>query len=188
MPQKCVYDVPMARNLSMVTLGLDPNQALLRNMQHLADSRRFTLKSMPVQSFVDTFMPAQELCDDHMRYRSHKHAFNTVPAAARTSEEIYLPLVSYQQHGCGSLRSTCIGCRSQPEYDLQVPMSRLCLRGCCLAESASASFRLYEASCVLLHERFLEDCARMRVVFSLRVWPRRTILRGQAKSCTRFLQ
>ncbi|RDX49869.1 hypothetical protein OH76DRAFT_1438155 [Lentinus brumalis] len=94
MTQKCVYDVPMARNLSLVTLGLDPNQALARNLQHLAESRHFTLRSMPVQSFIDTFVPEQGLCHDRTRYLSSANAFRAVPVAAKSAEQIYHPLIA----------------------------------------------------------------------------------------------
>ncbi len=84
----------MARNLSLVTLGLDPNQAVARNLQHLAESRHFTLRHMPVQSFIDTFIPEQGLCDDRTRRLSSVNAFKAVPVAAESAEQIYHPLVS----------------------------------------------------------------------------------------------
>ncbi|RDX49871.1 hypothetical protein OH76DRAFT_1350143 [Lentinus brumalis] len=88
------YNVPMARNMSQVTLGLDPNNALARNLQHMADSRHFTLRSMPAQYFIDTFFPEAALSKDRARYLPSRDAYSTVPAAAKTSQQIYEPLIT----------------------------------------------------------------------------------------------
>ncbi|KAI0714075.1 hypothetical protein C8T65DRAFT_573979 [Cerioporus squamosus] len=108
MTPTCVYDVPMARNLSLVTLGLDPNQALARNLQHLAESRHFTLRSMPVQSFIDTFAPMQGLRDDRTRYLSSWRAFRAIPVTANSAEQIYHPLIAALNKST-SRKSRCPG-------------------------------------------------------------------------------
>lgn len=89
---KCVYNVPMASNMSSVTLGLDPEFALARNLQHLASFKHYSVGPMPVQQFMDTFLP--DTSTDRTGYLHHGDAFTSVPAVAEWSANIYNPLVS----------------------------------------------------------------------------------------------
>ena len=102
MAHNCAYDVPMARDMSQVTLGLDPNNALTRNLQHVAESRHFTLRSMPTQSFIDTFLPEG---NDRSHYPSSMDAFAEIPAAANSPQQIYEPLVRIPPH---CIHSSCL--------------------------------------------------------------------------------
>ncbi|RPD54655.1 hypothetical protein L227DRAFT_595897, partial [Lentinus tigrinus ALCF2SS1-6] len=51
-------------------------------------------RSMPTQSFIATFFPVAELTEDRSHYLPSRNAFRAVPAAAKSPQEIYEPLIA----------------------------------------------------------------------------------------------
>ncbi len=90
-----VYNVPMAvSGSSNRTLGLEPERAMARNLQHLAAARQCTLGPMPVQSFLDSFLPVPASVDRSGLLPSDG-TFASVPLCARHPAGIIKPLVSF---------------------------------------------------------------------------------------------
>ncbi len=88
---KRVYNVPMASDMYSVTIGLDPELALARNLQHLASFRHHSVGPMPMQEFTDAFLPSPT--DDRHGFLSSRNAFRSVPAEAQWPPQICKPLV-----------------------------------------------------------------------------------------------
>ncbi len=97
-----VYNVPMALSgSSNRTLGLEPERAMARNLQHLAAARQCTLGPMPVPSFLDAFLPLP-VSADRSGLLPSDGAFASVPLRARNVAGIIKPLVSMQRLAIGS--------------------------------------------------------------------------------------
>ncbi|KAI0330527.1 hypothetical protein GY45DRAFT_750263 [Cubamyces sp. BRFM 1775] len=90
----CVYNIPMAYNDSHShTRGLEPSDANARMRRHVRDSRSYTIGPMPVQSFIDEFLPP--LPAGRMNViLSSRNAFKAVPSIAATPVEIFQPLIA----------------------------------------------------------------------------------------------
>lgn len=89
---RCVYNVPMAHDLSSHTIGLEPYDAKARNVQHLVQFRESTVGPMPVDLFLDTFLPHSST--ERKRMLSTKNAFKSVPPQSKDVTDISAPLVS----------------------------------------------------------------------------------------------
>ncbi|KAI0694171.1 hypothetical protein C8T65DRAFT_57867 [Cerioporus squamosus] len=89
---ECVYNAPMPQDMLGNTIGLDTNGALARNLKHLAESRLFTLGPMPVQDFLDEFLPRRS-DEGRGSMLSSEDAFSTVPTRGDSSADIYRPLI-----------------------------------------------------------------------------------------------
>ena len=140
---KCVYNVPMASDMSPVTLGLDPDFALARNRQHLAGFRRHTVGPMPMQEFTDTFLP--DSSPDRTGCLSGENAFNLVPSEADWTADITNPLVSAVVYATPSPKTSNTVDRSLSSTDghmtspaaLVSSLKRLLPAVCILVDSAT---------------------------------------------------
>ncbi|KAI0662100.1 hypothetical protein C8Q70DRAFT_909953 [Cubamyces menziesii] len=91
---ECVYNIPMAYNDNHShTRGLEPSGANARMRRHLRDSRSYTIGPMPVQSFIDEFLPSLPT-GRKKDILSSRDAFKAVPASAATSADIFQPLIA----------------------------------------------------------------------------------------------
>ncbi|RPD54650.1 hypothetical protein L226DRAFT_509635 [Lentinus tigrinus ALCF2SS1-7] len=76
------YDVPVELDCSLSpTNCLDPSSVRSRNLNNAASLRSRTVGPMPVQDFIDFFLP-QRYTGDLSRFLSSRHAFNSVPSHA----------------------------------------------------------------------------------------------------------
>ncbi|KAH9889878.1 hypothetical protein C8Q73DRAFT_705762 [Cubamyces lactineus] len=90
----CVYNIPMAYNDTRThTRGLEPSGANARMKRHLRDSRSYTIGPMPVQFFIDEFLPPLPT-GRKKDILSSKAAFKAVPMSAATPVEIFQPLIA----------------------------------------------------------------------------------------------
>ena len=90
--QHAVYNIPLALdNSSLRTLGPDPEYARSRNASLLADCQRSIVGAMPVQEFIDYFLPVATEDD---RTPAPRLTFESVPARGSEAADIYQPLVS----------------------------------------------------------------------------------------------
>ena len=90
--QHAVYNIPLALdNSSLRTLGPDPDYARSRNASLLADCQRSIVGAMPVQEFIDYFLP---LATEDDRIPAPRLTFESVPARGSEAADIYQPLVS----------------------------------------------------------------------------------------------
>ena len=89
-----VYNVPTALSgSSHRTLGLEPERAMARNLQHLAATLHCTLGPMPINFFLDSFLPIAA-SQDCSGLSQSDGAFASVPFHAKRSSGITKPLVS----------------------------------------------------------------------------------------------
>ncbi|TFK87926.1 hypothetical protein K466DRAFT_490031, partial [Polyporus arcularius HHB13444] len=103
----CVYNAPMPQDMLGNTVGLDANGALARNLKHLAESRQFTLGPMPVQDFLDEFLP-ESGHGGRGGMLSSEAAFSAVPTRGESSADIYRPLIA-ALNKMSSKQSRCPG-------------------------------------------------------------------------------
>ncbi|KAM5531249.1 hypothetical protein V8D89_015086 [Ganoderma adspersum] len=90
----CVYNVPMALDHNLEhTRGLDPHHAKSRNLHMVDSSKTYTVGPMPVQEFLEDFLPLARPVDNGPLL-SHKRAFNTLPERAETVHEVHDPLLN----------------------------------------------------------------------------------------------
>ena len=75
------------------TRGLDSHHAKSRNLHMIDSSKTYTVGAMPVQEFLNDFLPLDHPVD-HGPLLSHKRAFTTLPECAETVHEVHDPLVS----------------------------------------------------------------------------------------------
>ncbi|KAI0330530.1 hypothetical protein GY45DRAFT_750579 [Cubamyces sp. BRFM 1775] len=88
-----VYHVPMPIDDNHAcTRDLNPSSGDARMRRHLQDSRRFTVGPMPVEQFIDRFLPPVP-SERTFEILSSKRAFKDVPSGAPTPAEIYNPLL-----------------------------------------------------------------------------------------------
>ena len=89
----CMYNIPIALDpLVSQSNGLDPDFAKGRNSDHVLDLKSRTVGPMPMDEFLDYFLPIRFEVDETQRLSS-THAFSKVPPSAETPDEIYKPLV-----------------------------------------------------------------------------------------------
>ena len=89
-----VYNVPTALSgSSHRTLGLEPEWAMARNLQHLAATRHCTLGPMPINFFLESFLPISA-SQDCSGLSQSDGVFASVPFHAKRSSGITKPLVS----------------------------------------------------------------------------------------------
>ncbi|KAI0330526.1 hypothetical protein GY45DRAFT_1302931 [Cubamyces sp. BRFM 1775] len=89
----CVYHVPMPIDDGHAcTRGLNPSSGDARMKQHLRDSRSYTVGPMPVEQFIEEFLPP--VPPEHRNeILSSRRAFSTIPHGALTPREIFEPLL-----------------------------------------------------------------------------------------------
>lgn len=89
----CVYDAPMAHaDDHPHTHGLEPSEAYLRNQRLIRDAETCTVGPMPVQGFIDAFLPLIPE-DKRQEVLSSEGTFNDVPSSGAKPVDIYIPLV-----------------------------------------------------------------------------------------------
>ncbi|KAI0712056.1 hypothetical protein C8Q76DRAFT_733247 [Earliella scabrosa] len=110
MTTQCVYNVPMALSQSMThTRGLEPERGRSRNRRAVEDAKAYTVGPMPVQEFIDTFLPSPPSSSNATTYRrSSRRAFRPVPQRAATSAEINGPLLR-SLNNSSKVKSRCPG-------------------------------------------------------------------------------
>ena len=88
-----VYHMPIAVDRDSGTIkGVDPKGALFRNPRNVQDSRQWTVGPMPVQDFLDNFLPLHD--DESVKgMLSSRNAFKSVPPLGSTPADICEPLV-----------------------------------------------------------------------------------------------
>ncbi len=92
LPRGCVYDIPMALDSTLSRVkGLEPGGAPSRNRRHVEDSRQWTVGPMPVEEFLEYFLPLDEV--PSMGRLASYRAFNSIPPRADTPDDLYEPLV-----------------------------------------------------------------------------------------------
>lgn len=90
----CVYNIPLALDHTLLqTRGPDPHFAKSRNTNLLADCKRSIAGPMPVQQFIDHFLPLPSK-DDRTDMLESFDAFKSVPRSGVEASEIYEPMVS----------------------------------------------------------------------------------------------
>ncbi|PIL30491.1 hypothetical protein GSI_07191 [Ganoderma sinense ZZ0214-1] len=104
----CVYNIPLALDHTLLqTQGPQPHFAKNRNTNLFADCHRSILGPMPVQEFVDHFLPPLA-ADDKSDMLETLDAFKSVPLSAVEAPDIYKPLVTALNECCGR-KSRCPG-------------------------------------------------------------------------------
>lgn len=89
----CLYNIPMALPDDLLrTRGLQARDAPSRHNRYVQELKEHIVGPMPVESFLDEFLPAAPKAIDKHRLSSWR-AFNEVPRNAKTPAEIYEPLV-----------------------------------------------------------------------------------------------
>lgn len=89
----CVYNTPMALDKTRShTRGLDPAEGYSRNRRYVQDTRDCTVGPMPVQTFLNAFLPSVPV-DKEKEVLSSKGAFKEVPSSGSKPSDIYEPLV-----------------------------------------------------------------------------------------------
>ncbi|RPD54657.1 hypothetical protein L226DRAFT_90085 [Lentinus tigrinus ALCF2SS1-7] len=102
-----VYNVPMALSgSSHRTLGLEPDRAMARNLQHLSATRQCILGPMPVQLFLDSFLHVPSTADRSGPPQSG--AFTSLPYHAGNAAGIIKPLLA-ALNGKSSPQPCCPG-------------------------------------------------------------------------------
>ncbi len=93
-PPFCVYNIPLALDHTHIhTHGLEPHFAKNRNANLLADCKRSIAGPMPVQQFMDHFLPLPSN-DNRTNMLDSLDAFKSVPRCGVEASKIYEPLVS----------------------------------------------------------------------------------------------
>ncbi|KAJ8462803.1 hypothetical protein ONZ51_g10665 [Trametes cubensis] len=88
-----VYHVPMPIDDDHAcTRDMNPSSGDARMRRHLRDSRSFTVGPMPVEQFIDCFLP-QVPSERENEILSSRKAFRNVSYGALTPAEIYKPLL-----------------------------------------------------------------------------------------------
>ena len=88
-----IYDCPLAIDPhSLQPRGFEPKDVLLRYKRYVPDSRHYVVGPMPVQEFLDEFLPPSS-AEDRSNMRAPTKAFRAVPSRATVPAEIYEPLV-----------------------------------------------------------------------------------------------
>ncbi|KAI9067440.1 hypothetical protein FKP32DRAFT_1643899 [Trametes sanguinea] len=119
----CVYNVPMALDFDLVrTAGLLPAFAVHRGKEHLQEARGFTLGPMPVQTFIDAFLPV--VTNDRRDMLSARNAFAAVPERAETVAQIYEPLITALSKRTKH-KSRCPGFVFEPTFEHSIRPFRL---------------------------------------------------------------
>ncbi|KAI0350366.1 hypothetical protein OH77DRAFT_1431105 [Trametes cingulata] len=86
------YNIPMALDIDLSrTEGLRPSLAYHRNRGRAAGAREYVLGPMPIDAFVDSFLPAGH---DRRGLLSPKNAFKAVPQSASDAARVYKPLAT----------------------------------------------------------------------------------------------
>lgn len=89
----CVYNCPVPlNNHYSETRGLERWEAYERIRQNVQASLDCAVDTMPVDLFLDNFLPTIPL-DRKKEVLSSRGAFNAVPFSASTPQDIYEPLV-----------------------------------------------------------------------------------------------
>ncbi|OJT06873.1 hypothetical protein TRAPUB_2279 [Trametes pubescens] len=74
------------------TRGLDPAEGYSRNRRYVQDARDCTVGPMPVQTFLNAFLPSVPV-DKEKEVLSSKGAFKEVPSSGSKPSDIYEPLL-----------------------------------------------------------------------------------------------
>ncbi|KAH9932692.1 uncharacterized protein BXZ73DRAFT_46678 [Epithele typhae] len=86
----CVYDIPTPLSYGDY---MKPERARLRARQHFKGNKHQVVGPMSPSVFMDKFCPVNELNSPNAFHRlSSRGAFNSIPAHAETSAEIFTPL------------------------------------------------------------------------------------------------
>ncbi|KAI0712050.1 hypothetical protein C8Q76DRAFT_796938 [Earliella scabrosa] len=87
------YHMPIAVDRDSGTIkGVDPKGALFRNPRNVQDSRQWTVGPMPVQDFLDNFLPFHD--DESVKgMLSSRNAFKSVLPRGSTAADICEPLI-----------------------------------------------------------------------------------------------
>ncbi|KAI9060872.1 hypothetical protein FKP32DRAFT_1594973 [Trametes sanguinea] len=89
-----VYDVPMALDTNLLhTRGLGPDGATLRMRRHVREIGNYIVGPMPVEEFIDDFMPPLSP-EEKKRILSSRAAFKDVPSGCATAAEIFEPMIA----------------------------------------------------------------------------------------------
>ncbi|KAI0324546.1 hypothetical protein GY45DRAFT_1331411 [Cubamyces sp. BRFM 1775] len=88
-----VYNVPMALNPELsCTQGLEPGLAMARVKKHVSDSYKHTLGPMPLESFLQEFLPNTSV--DPKGCLSSRNAFVGIPPHTHDRSRISQPLIA----------------------------------------------------------------------------------------------
>lgn len=89
----CVYNAPMALDETRLhTRGLDPSEGYSRNRRYIQDARDCTVGPMPVQAFIDAFLPPIP-AGREKEVLSSTGAFKRVPPSGAKPADFFTPLV-----------------------------------------------------------------------------------------------
>ena len=90
----CAYNIPLALDHTLLeTRGPEPHFAKNRNANLLGDCKASIFGPMPVQKFMDHFLPLAAAGEKSDMLES-LDAFNSVPLRGAEASDIYMPLVS----------------------------------------------------------------------------------------------
>ncbi|KAI1788469.1 hypothetical protein LXA43DRAFT_894557 [Ganoderma leucocontextum] len=104
----CAYNIPLALDHTLLqTRGPEPHFAKNRNTNLFADCKNSILGPMPVQQFIDHFLPPPA-ADDKSDMLETLDAFKSVPLRGVEASDIYKPLVTALNARSGR-KSRCPG-------------------------------------------------------------------------------
>ncbi|KAH8115734.1 hypothetical protein DFH11DRAFT_1507170, partial [Phellopilus nigrolimitatus] len=98
-------DTPIARTENGAKDGFDPMDAKSRNIRYAREMKRWCVGPMPVEEFLDEFLPPAPKGKGTRAMPSCKGAFNRVPMEPKDEQAIYeklIPAINYKKR-CPSL-------------------------------------------------------------------------------------
>ncbi|KAI9070144.1 hypothetical protein FKP32DRAFT_1558488 [Trametes sanguinea] len=133
----CIYDVPMALHSNLLhTTGLDPSGAGARMRGHLQETTNHVVGPMPVQLFIDEFLPPLSF-ERKERILSFKAAFREVPSTCATAAGIYEPMSTKYRSRAPGLVFENASSRSEQPHALGFMKPHIC----CYTTKGAASVR-----------------------------------------------
>ncbi|KAH8115724.1 hypothetical protein DFH11DRAFT_1702549 [Phellopilus nigrolimitatus] len=108
-------DTPIARTENGAKDGFDPKDAKSRNIRYAREMKRWCVGPMPVEEFLDEFLPPAPKGKGARAMPSCKGAFNRVPMVPKDEQAIYeklIPAINYKKR-CPSLNFVDTSTRSE---------------------------------------------------------------------------
>ncbi|OBZ71567.1 hypothetical protein A0H81_08676 [Grifola frondosa] len=93
--RRAALDTPVTRNEnSAQAFGFDEQDAKHRYQRLIDEAKEQVLGPMPIQQFLDEFLPMHDSIEERAGMLSALNAFRNVPESADHERDIYDPLVS----------------------------------------------------------------------------------------------